>query len=436
MRKLLFILTFGIAFHCASGGEPDAPAGQDTLTGTWDGLRPRLAKSGVTFSGGYIGEVIGNTTSGLRTGAEYAALLQFGAEFDAEKLIHWPDATLHIAAIYPHGGSVAAKYSGDLGNVSNVEAYDSLRLYEAWLEQKLLHNHVALRVGFMAADSEFAVTDSSTPFINSDFGAPAAMTLNFPISSYPYSALGIRLRIEPTDTCYLQVAAYDGNPAPGTNADPTPGAAASNEYNKHGTQFALRGDEGAMFFAEIGWHTPKPACGEKNAPLASSLKLGATYHTDSFADIRDTTLGLPHPRSHHGDTAIYFIAEREIWREPGTAADGLTAFLRTVFAPADRNFSNASAETGLAYRGIFQSDARDTLALGLAWLEVSPRVAAAQRTIGTRTQDYEAVIELTYQRALTPWCSIQPDIQYILHPGGSTAHDNALVIGLRTTIIF
>jgi len=31
---------------------------------------------------------------------------------------------------------------------------------------------------------------------------------------------------------------------------------------------------------------------------------------------------------------------------------------------------------------------------------------------------------------------VQPDAQWIIHPGGSRAIDNALVIGLRTIVAF
>ncbi len=399
-------------------------------------MRPRLGKSGITFNGSYLGELMGNTTGGRQKGGEYAGLLMFNLDFDAEKLADWTGATLRISAIYPHGGNIAQQRVGDLGGLSNIEAYDSFRLAEVWLDQKFLSNRASIRIGLMTSDTDFYGVDTSSLFINSDFGAPAAETINFPMPSYPFTAPGIRLRYEPDEKSYIQFAAYDGNPAPGVLTDPTPGAATSNDYNKHNTRIALRSDEGAMFFAEIGWHTPKPASCEKKAPLATCLKLGGAYHTDRFADIGDITLGVPHPRSHRGDSSIYISAEQDVWREPGSTNDGLAAFLRFAHAPADRNLIRNSAEAGLTYRGIFQSEARDTLALGVAWLDISPRVAAAQRTLGSHAQDYETAVELTYQRALTPWCSIQPDLQYIIHPGGSSELGNALVIGLRTTITF
>ena len=61
-------------------------------------------------------------------------------------------------------------------------------------------------------------------------------------------------------------------------------------------------------------------------------------------------------------------------------------------------------------------------------------------------RDFESVIELTYQAQLAPWWTLQPDIQYIIHPGGNAPDptspgavgtlQNALQVGMRTTAKF
>ena len=47
---------------------------------------------------------------------------------------------------------------------------------------------------------------------------------------------------------------------------------------------------------------------------------------------------------------------------------------------------------------------------------------------------YELAIEGFYQFQVTGWMQVQPDLQYIIHPGGQF-HD-ALVATLRCTIQF
>jgi porin len=92
------------------------------------------------------------------------------------------------------------------------------------------------------------------------------------------------------------------------------------------------------------------------------------------------------------------------------------------------------------------------LGLGFAYSRVSPQAAAADRDMAALTgapipiRDYEAVIELTYRIALARNWTMQPNLQYIIHPGGNVADPNisggvtpipnALVLGLRTHMRF
>jgi porin len=58
--------------------------------------------------------------------------------------------------------------------------------------------------------------------------------------------------------------------------------------------------------------------------------------------------------------------------------------------------------------------------------------------------DYEATIELTYRAIITQNWAIQPDLQYIIHPGGNAPNllnpaariPNAVVAGAQTIIRF
>ena len=53
-----------------------------------------------------------------------------------------------------------------------------------------------------------------------------------------------------------------------------------------------------------------------------------------------------------------------------------------------------------------------------------------------------AMIELMYQAQLTPWWMVQPDMQYIIRPGGGILNNdrslrpNAWVVALRSALSF
>jgi porin len=55
---------------------------------------------------------------------------------------------------------------------------------------------------------------------------------------------------------------------------------------------------------------------------------------------------------------------------------------------------------------------------------------------GVPGPSFESVVELTYSIRLAPAIALQPDLQYVLHPGGSRQYGNALVAGFRAVVDF
>ncbi|MCI0481094.1 MAG: carbohydrate porin, partial [Candidatus Dadabacteria bacterium] len=49
-------------------------------------------------------------------------------------------------------------------------------------------------------------------------------------------------------------------------------------------------------------------------------------------------------------------------------------------------------------------------------------------------KDYEIGIEGTYIFQVTPWLGLQPDVQLIIHPGGSAGIPDALVAGMQISV--
>jgi porin len=444
---------------------------QEYATGEWGGLRTTLADRGVVFNFTYTADGFGVVSGGIRRGVLYNGLLDLGTDIDLEKLAGWKGGHFHVNAIYPHGANGSAEYVGDIGTFSNIEAYDTGRLYEVWLEQSFFEDRFSLRVGQITFDSEFAVLDAyGGIFVQSGFGVPGAIATNLPLPAYPNAAPGIRLRIEPVKGLAIQAAIFDGNVAPGLFPDRSPHAAPSTEFNRHGTHWALRPDEGALLAGEISYRRNQPPKEELSATrttadanslrapasptqqtrgLAGSYEAGFLYHTDDFASIYDMTLSdlgsrtAPAvPRDRGANYAIYLNVEQEIWREPGTEQDGLGVFAHAAWMPADRNPIEFSIEGGLHYRGLIPGRDMDALGLGVAYLRISDEVAAAvnhanRSDHGSRSvPDFEATIELVYRYQVAPWCSIQPHAQYVIQPGGTKDIENALILGLRTTIAF
>jgi porin len=92
----------------------------------------------------------------------------------------------------------------------------------------------------------------------------------------------------------------------------------------------------------------------------------------------------------------------------------------------------------------------DVLTFGVAYAKISRDAAALDRdTLAINgppypIRDQEVVFELSYAAQIAPWWILQPDLQYIVHPGGNVPDPdnpnvtvgNAFVAGLRSTIKF
>ena len=195
------------------------------------------------------------------------------------------------------------------------------------------------------------------------------------------------------------------------------------------------------------------------AGLPATYKLGAWFDTERVADLRVDRNGLSLAdsrsdgvaRKHDGDWSLYAIADQMVWRKPGTDDQGLTLFARLMGAPADRSLMDLYADGGFSFKGPFEGRDDDQAGLAIGYGRISDDAsrfdADLRRTMpGRPIRDQESIIELTYTAQVTPWWQLQPDLQYVVHPGGHVplpddpsqgrAIGNATVVGLRTTITF
>ncbi len=444
------------------------------------GLRAKLSDHGVALGVIYTGEVFGNPVGGYRQGAVEDGLLTTSLDVDFEKLIDLKGFKLHVLAYDPHGASGTEKYTRDLGRFSNIDAYDTFHLFELWLETSLFDNIVSLRAGQLAVDAEFATTIGGALFINGSPGDMPIFSLNVPVPVYAEAAPGVRLRLNSPDSrFYFQAGVYSGNPDADRIGDPSPSFQPGTAYNDGGVRFPISGNQGAFSIYEAGYLRNY---GKDDHGLPGAYRIGGFYHTDTFSDDRFDNRGrsLANPlstgraRSHDGDGGIYAVAEQVVFRPPGengnqhedvsqTAAapvgnaedsplgapggalpsgPEVRAFGRVGLAPEDRNLADFYLEAGLNYRGLLPRRGRDVLGVAFTYTDISGdlRQLAREENRFNVTRDalpdYEAVLEITYQINAAPWLQVQPDLQYIIHPGGSPRYGDALVIGARTVVTF
>jgi len=397
----------------------------DHMTGDWGGWRTRLVENGVHFRAGYTAEYLANVSGGVKRGGVYAGLFEMGLDVDSSKLFGLEGNEFHVSSIYPHGGSIS-EYSGDISAVSNIDAYDTFRLFELWVQQSFWADRFSVRVGQLAADEEFAVTDHGAIFLNSAFGFPPSHSLNTAAPVYPVAAPGVRVQFNATEELSFIAGVFDGDPG-------------EEAVNSSGTRVRLGSDEGALLTVEAIY---APDVGENGR--VGTYKLGGWYHSGDFEHQRidDTGLSLAdagssgNPAAESGNWGIYFVVDQGLWRESGEESEqGLNGFLRFAGSPSDRNVLGYYVDGGLTYRGLIAGRDEDVFGLAGSYIRLGEETRRLSRELGG-SLDYEIAIEATYEMKVNTWWSLQPDAQLIIHPGGSGEMSNAFVIGLRSNFVF
>lgn len=456
---LALLALTGAPFTATAGEQPSAkavttpaPSGleawfmQDYMLGDWGGLRTDLANNGVGFEFFYIGSMPSNLHGGIDEGTVYQHALLLMLDLDSEKMGLWKGGRLHVSGVWLEGDLFSATHVGDFNKSNLVDFENAFRLWELYLEQKLFDKRLTIKAGLMAVDSDFLLPDyysslANINFLNQTFFFPTlAFNLydipgfpvgNHALNSSPYGALGAVVKWDVNPSLYLTYGIYDGNP----------------NLDSSGTDFSLSDEEGALMFYEAGfrWNHLKEDTG-----LPGGIKIGGYYHTDEFYDVYDTigalfgfTSGTRDP--HDGNYGFYALGEQMLYREHGKddpANQGLVGFLRFTGAPADRNLAQFGVDGGLVWKGLIPSRDYDTLGIAASYLQISDDIQRAQRDANKVLPgafvvgDYEAAIELNYKLQLAAWWTVQPSLQYAIHPGGSGAIDNAWVFIVQTTLRF
>jgi porin len=413
-------------------------------------LKQAFLSKGVNFQLSYIQDAMGNPTGGVQQGATYNSALYMLVDADLAKLAGLTGATFRVNAFQIQGLGLSYANVYNLSTLSSVEARPTTRLVELWFEQKLFSDLASIRIGQLAADTEFFTSEFGGLYVNGTFGWATMFAGNLPGSGpgYPFATPGARVKWTPNEHLTLLAAIFNGDPAgTGFSGD-------EQIANRNGVNFRLRGP--ALLFGEAQYAYNQD---KASSNLAGTVKLGGWFHFGNFYDnhfaydgfsLADPA-GVGSPKSYNGDYTLYGVIDQMLWRLPGDdPKKGVAAFARVAGAPGDRNLINFYAEGGVNFMGMLPQRPGDAFGLGAAYTHMAPSISAFDRDTAffageiSAVRDFELALELTYQAIIVPGWTVQPDLQYVVHPGGGVADPvnpatripNAFVIGLRTNVTF
>ncbi len=402
-----------------------------TLLGDLGGVRPTLAKFGISIGLNETSEIIGNLSGGISRGSTYDGLTTMTFGLDTSQAFGWAGGTFNASALQIHGRSLSANYLGNLQTASGIEADRATRLWELWYQQTFFKGAADVKLGQQSIDQEFMVSQGSALYVNTMMGWPMVPSADLYAGgpAYPLSSLGVRLRGTRGPVTVL-VGSFNDNPPGGPfSADP-------QELDSNGARFNL--NTGVLTIAEIQY-----------AGSTGTYKLGGWYDSARFADQRYDVNGLPlamtggSPQLHEGNYSFYGVADQTLCHVDTQGQRVLSGFARLMGAPGDRNLIDFSVNAGLNLKDPVANRVNDTAGIGFGIAQVGS-ISGFDEDAGSPVRGREVFIEATYQAQVAPWWVVQPDFQYVISPGAGGADPanpvvpigDEAVLGLRTSITF
>jgi porin len=424
------------------------------MLGDMWGLRTFLSRYGISFGLSETSEIFGNATGGYRQGADYDGLTQMVLQLDTQRAFGWHGGTFNVSGLQLHGRDLSEENLGTLQTASGIEGDRATRLWEFWFQQKFLDEDRAdVKIGQQSLDQEFMVSQNAVYFINTMFGWPMVPSADLPGGgpAYPLSALGTRARWRPLDAWTILAGVFNGSPVTNKFGDP-------QQTNASGTSFPL--DGGLLAIAEVQYRYPAlggMVYGEE-APLPRVIKFGAWYDSEHFADESIATNGVSLaspassgvPLQHRGDWSVYAVADQMLWLDPDELDRTLNMFVRAMGTPEDdRNLVDFSLNAGLTLHEPIPHRDDDTLGIGMGFAQIGAGATALDAETNYYSHAFypvrgrETYLEATYQYEVTPWWQVQPDFQYVFHPGGGILNPSLpgaevkdeAVFGVRANIL-
>ncbi len=405
------------------------------LTGDWGGLRSDLADSGVAPFAFYNAIIAGNPVGGKKADFSYADDFYFGVKLDLEKLVGWQGASFSVTGVNRDGQSIQPSL-GSQYDVMQLVGGQAVFLYGLFLEQRLFDDKLSVKLGHLGASDDFAASPLYGYYLNNGIdGNIRAVLFDTRFSAYPFASWGARVRVDPTPELNVMAGVYQVSER-------------MFDRNYHGVDFSIRDGDGMLMLAQVGW---TPEFFKQSVPVESGPSDGKGVK----AAMEEELAGYPghyfvggywsawdYPQFGKAETTpgtygFYAHGDQTVFLESPGDDQGLQLFTTFTLAPQENvAIIPFQVNGGAIYTGLVPTRDQDATILGVIYGQFSDDYAQTVVDAGGGEPDYELVFEAGYRLQVTDFAYIQPDIQYVIQPGGTGEIPNALVIGAQFGVKF
>ena len=381
----------------------------------------------------YDGTALADLQGGGRRGSTYVGNLHLKANVDGQA-IGLAGTSAFIDVLNIHGGH-PSRLVGDAQGTSNIEGPGGTQIEELWIQHNTAGNRLSVLGGIYDLNSEFYRLQSAGLFLNSAFGIGpefAQSGVEGP-SIFPRTAFGLRVDAKPDPDVVLRGALLNGVPVARPN----------------GSHALFRRGDGALAVVEVGLlsrasealntaDTTRTRVGRFSTLSADERKIafGAWKYTGRYADLSDVDAGGA-PVMRRGSSGGYLVVERQLL--DGDAADGkprATAFVQAGIADPRTNRFNAHVGAGVVASGWRAVNAADQFGLSVTRAREGSHDLRSRTLAGSAPARAETTLEANYLTQVRKGITVQPDLQYVVHPNAERSRSNAWVAQLRFEVAY
>ncbi len=393
-------------------------------------FRNRLKDKGFSFSLSYKGEWMGLFAGGLPNehGNSYVHELTLQGVFDlgkmAPSLNGWSVHTLVMErAGKAYQGRVGEQFVA-LQEVYTLSGNVAAHLVDMYAEKKFRNNTMDLIFGRMSLTHVYATSPLLCSF-QVTCSAPVALKQNPGFSVYPKATWGARLRFRPTRDTAVQVGAY---------------SVSALSDNPSGWAWGAENATGLSLPIEFTW---APFLTRNRLP--GHYVIGYAHDTTRYADKIGTALPAAvtsnMPGVHSGPSDMFWLETDQMVYRLGGRNQMAGGYLMAGYVHVTPRAVNVSDQVygGFSLVGLIPTRTTDRFGVLYSWYKVSDRRRESQMIaqdmglpLGVRgVQNDSHVIEAYYGIDVLPGLLIQPEFQYMIHPGETHNIPNSAAMGLK-----
>ena len=402
----------------------------DTILSSISSQLQNVAKPiGVEFFVDYFGVFQGNPIGGKSQDFAYSQYLPFG--FEWKEPLGWQGGGIRVSAVSGAGRNL----SESIGNAFTVsQAWDgnTLFLYQAYLVQKAFDEKLEIGVGRVSASQFFATLPAFDYLVTGGLNpVPEALELNSTFTGSASASWFAGARWLPVEETSFTAGIFQARADLGQNGP------------YHGLDFGLDPNDGTFGVVEFSW-TPKSKEFTAVQQDRNFSRGRRTLHGDGsglpgvykFGAYVSNEPEVTYPGGWGGSPfGFYVLGQQTLWEQSPGRSDTpqFSVFSGIVWSPPSGvTEMPIDGFAGTVWRGPWEKRPSDHLYT--SWQIGSFSEPYAQSQGQTSASAFESVLNTGYIIQISKEFSVQPDIQYIIQPGGFSQYGNALVLGLQVTI--